>query len=95
MHIKWSPLSQKDLHEIIAYTKEEMGEIRAETIVITILKIVEKISSFPALGKEGIKHGTREFLIPKTSLVIIYRIEEVGVTILRIFHTKRFRILCP
>jgi toxin ParE1/3/4 len=95
MHIKWSPLSQKDLHEIIAFTKQEMGEIRAETIVITILKIVEKIANFPTLGKEGIKQGTREFLIPKTPFIIIYHIEETSVTILRIFHTKRFRILSP
>ncbi len=93
MQIKWSKISQKDLHNIIYLTKEEWGNTSTENIIITILKIVEKIASFPALGKVGFREGTREFFIPKTPYILIYKTEENAIIILRIFHTKRFRFI--
>ncbi len=91
MHINWSKSSQKDLHDVIQFTNLEMGNLKAENIIITILKIVEKIADFPDLGKPGVVAYTREFTIPKTPFIIIYKVIDNLITVLRVFNTKRFR----
>ncbi len=89
MHSNWSKSSQKDLHDVIQFTNLEMGNLKAENIIITILKIVEKIADFPDLGKPGVVAYTRKFTIPKTPFIIIYKVNDDLITVIRVFKYEK------
>ena len=49
--IKWTPIAQQSLSEVIVYTFEEFGERQLKKLTSRIYKAVSRISSFPLSGK--------------------------------------------
>lgn len=71
MRVRW--LEQADLSAAVA-----AGD--------RIQACVDLLESFPHLGHEGAIPGTREFTVRGSKSVIVHRIVEDAVVILRVFH---------
>ena len=50
---------------------------------------VERFAALPAMGRPGRRPGTREILAPGTPYVVIYRIGDGEIQILRVYQASR------
>jgi len=50
---------------------------------------VQRLGQYPLLGRVGVVTGTRELVVPGTPFLVIYRVTETEVQILRVFHCKQ------
>ena len=57
-------------------------DIRIESAVEALL------SDHPNAGKRGRVSGTREFVIPNTTYLVVYQVTETSIRILRVLHTS-------
>lgn len=75
---------------------EEIGDYIArdgpEASIRTITEIfhqAEKLGAHPHLGRAGRAAGTRELVVRGTPFLVIYRVRDVEVEILAVFHGAR------
>jgi toxin ParE1/3/4 len=52
---------------------------------------VLRLAEFPESGRTGQVAGTRELVVPGLPYLVVYRIGEESVEILRVFHTAQER----
>lgn len=88
MHVRWLRAALKDLDEIGDYIANDSPRAAAEVVDI-IWESVQSLSDFPALGRPGRVHGTRELVVTGTPYVVPYRVKAGTVEILRVFHGAR------
>jgi plasmid stabilization system protein ParE len=73
MKIKWSQKSYRNLEKILSHTEEHFSKEKATAVYFDIINSVEKLASFPLLGKPfGPEQTLRFFVIDKN--VILYEI---------------------
>ena len=90
MQLRWTPAAVADLEHISDYLKEHHPRYRQPTI----RKLYESVVSLkkrPERGRIGREEGTREFLFSPLPYVVVYRLTEQSVEILRIYHTAQDR----
>jgi toxin ParE1/3/4 len=51
-----------------------------------IMQAVERLGEYPEMGREGRVSGTRELMVGRTSFVVVYRVGEERVEVLRVLH---------
>jgi toxin ParE1/3/4 len=51
-----------------------------------IMEAVARLGDHPEMGREGRVTGTRELVVGRTSLVVIYRVGAERVEVLRVLH---------
>ena len=61
----------------------------ARQLILRIQTAVGQLAEFPFMGRVGRVEATRELVISNTSYLIIYRVKEESVEILRILHSSR------
>jgi toxin ParE1/3/4 len=61
----------------------------AKVVAQRIFDAVALLAASPQMGRPGRVNGTREMIVPKTRLLIPYRIRDGVIEILRVFHTSR------
>lgn len=89
MKIKWSPEAIADLVDLREYIASDNPDA-AQRIALIILDTVEfALSENPACGHPGRVHGTRELVIPKTPVIIPYRVRNSVLEILGVYHQAR------
>jgi toxin ParE1/3/4 len=89
MNIVWSPEAIEDLISLRAYIAEE-SPAGARRIVLRILRTVEQVlPEHPHMGRPGRVPGTRELVIPQTSYIVPYRVQQDAIQILRVYHGAR------
>ena len=54
-----------------------------------IAAMVVRLAEFPYAGRPGQIAGTRELVIPSLPYLVIYRVNEERIEVLRVFHTAR------
>ncbi len=59
----------------------------AGRVVQRIRMSVDRLQAFPASGRTGQVPGTMELVITNLPYIVVYRISEETVDILRVFHT--------
>ena len=59
----------------------------ARRVVERIRQAIDRLADFPASGRRGQVEGTRELVIPGLPYLVVYRVRENTVEILRVFHT--------
>lgn len=88
MRVVWLSEADRDLDDQIAYIAER-DPSAAIAIFDTVVSAVERLSEFPGMGRAGRLSGTREFVIPVTPFVIVYRVRSDRVEVLRVVHGAR------
>lgn len=86
MGVRWTQDSVGDLTRICDYTEEQFGAAQARRAAIRIHEAAESAGEWPQRGRVGRAKGTREIAVPGMPFVIVYRVREGGVEILRILH---------
>lgn len=88
MNIRWldrAVVDLEDAYEFILYDNPPAAAAEVEKV----LKSVERLKDNPAMGKAGRIPKTRELAVPGTPYLIIYRVKNGRLEILRIFHGAR------
>ncbi|WNZ28061.1 type II toxin-antitoxin system RelE/ParE family toxin (plasmid) [Leptolyngbya sp. NK1-12] len=91
MRIVFLSLAVKDLAAIRAYIAEDDPEA-AKAVASRLKQLIKRLSSMPNLGKPGRVFGIRELITPKigkTAYVVVYRVKDTRLEILRILPGMR------
>ena len=87
--INWTELALDDLSEIQQFITQD-NPFAARTLAARIVEAAESLTEFPDRGRPGDEPGTRE-LSNVRLYVIVYRVLETEVQILRVWHGAQNR----
>ena len=88
MIVVWSPRAIAHLADLRTYIEQE-NPYAAGRIATTLLTAVERLAELPNIGRPGRVPGTRELVVPRTPLVIPYRLRGGRVEIIAVFHGRQ------
>lgn len=88
MKVTWRPRAKRDLNLLIAYIAQDSIE-SAELVATRILRAAETLTIAPRAGRSGRINGTRELVVQRTAYILVYRVEDGRVRILRVYHAAR------
>ena len=85
MKVYWTRTATRELELAYEYIDKDSPEA-AEWQIDRIEAAIRRISVFPMMGRTGLRAGTREFVVPRTPYIVIYRVREERVEILAVLH---------
>lgn len=89
MQIAWTKLACSDLDTIEEYIAQDNPKA-ASSVILNIIDNVEKhIQLYPNIGRSGRILGTRELIVAESPYIIVYKISDKIIEILRILHSSR------
>jgi len=88
MRVRWLRKALLNLAGEAEYLARE-DPVAAGHTVARISEAVERLVTFPALGRPGRVVGTRELVVSGTPYILPYRVHGNDVEILRVFHAAR------
>lgn len=90
MKTSWTELAVRDLDRIEHYIGQDNPQAAVD-VVLNIIKTVETLlSAQPNLGRPGRVHGTREIVVSDyPSYIIVYRVIDNKLEIIRVLHAAR------
>jgi toxin ParE1/3/4 len=88
MRVTWTRAALADLRSLRAYIAEERPRA-ARTIAKRIQTVVADLSDYPRMGKAGRIPKTREIVVPRTPFIMVYRVQQQMVEILRVLHAAQ------
>ena len=88
MRIIWSRRAIQHLTHVRDYIARENPE-SAKDIAGRILEAVDRLATYPNLGRPGRKPGVRELVVPGTPYIIPYRIRGERVELIAVFHGRQ------
>jgi addiction module RelE/StbE family toxin len=90
VHIRWTPAAAADLEQISDYLKARHPKYRQRTMR-KVYRAIVSLRDSPQRGRLGREQGTRELLFPPLPYVVVYRVKEQSIEVLRIYHTSQER----
>jgi toxin ParE1/3/4 len=88
MEIIWRPAALNDLEAIREFVAQ--GNPQAAARVRTAIRAaVERLATYPNLGRAGRVAGTRELIVSDTPFIVAYRVVGDQLRILSIIHASR------
>ncbi|HLO86119.1 MAG TPA: type II toxin-antitoxin system RelE/ParE family toxin [Nostocaceae cyanobacterium] len=88
MQIKWLRQALRNLEQAYTYIVKENPQAARE-VILKIQTATNQLENYPFMGRPGRIEGTRELVIAGTSYIVIYRVQEESVQILRVLHTSK------
>lgn len=90
MIIEWLPRAITTRNEQLTYIAQDSMQA-ARQVAAQIEQQTGQLMQFPELGRVGRKRGTRELVISRTALVLVYRVRPslAKVEILRVLHARQ------
>ena len=88
MSILWSRRAGADMIALRAYIAKRDPRAAAGT-ARRILRSIERLKKFPASGWPGRVPETRELIVPKSPYLVVYRLDQETIEILRVIHAAR------
>jgi addiction module RelE/StbE family toxin len=88
--VLWLEKAVVDLEEAYEFILSDNPSTAAGEVE-TVLKAVERLRDHSAMGRVGRVPKTRELVLSGTPYLIIYRVKNSHLEILRIFHGSRRR----
>jgi toxin ParE1/3/4 len=86
--VAWSEAAEEDLHSILLYVA--MDDVDAAFKLVDRLEAAgDGLAQFPRRGRPGRAPGTREWVVPRSSYILIYEIRDERIEILRVMHGAR------
>jgi toxin ParE1/3/4 len=87
MQVKWTIRASKNLDSILAYIAKD-NPLAAKKFLFETLEKVDRLETFPLLGRVGIVPSTRELVIHE-NYIVYYSVDGDRVQILRVLHVRR------
>ena len=88
MRLEWSVWAQADRDAIFDYVEADNPRAAA-AVDKRIGDRVSMLQRFPRSGRPGRVTGTRELIIIRTPYIVVYRIIDDTVRVLRVLHSSR------
>lgn len=83
--IRWTDEAQADFTGQIAWIAER-NPVAAERVAEEVLARVGLLETFPHSGRPGRREGTRELVMVPRPYVVIYKVLEAEIVVLRFLH---------
>ncbi|MCA9040727.1 MAG: type II toxin-antitoxin system RelE/ParE family toxin [Planctomycetaceae bacterium] len=90
MKIRWLRSGLVSLRSAHAYVQAESPR-QARELVVRLERAIQRLEEFPNSGRNGTVPGTTELVIPNLPYLVVYRVMEEEVQILRFFHIRRYK----
>jgi toxin ParE1/3/4 len=81
-------LAADDLERIADYLKEHHSNY-AESTIRELYATVESLKAFPRIGRVGREEGTRELVFGRLPYIVVYRVKDEAIEVLRIWHAAQ------
>ena len=88
MKLKWLRKALENIDAQATYISQENPKY-ASQFVSKIFDAVKHLETFPRMGRAGKIEGTYELVVTGLPYVIVYRIRNEDIEILRVLHTSR------
>lgn len=83
--VDWLPQAEANRFDQLDYIAQE-NPLAAADIDDEIERQLSLLASQPEMGRSGRVRGTRELVMPGTPFVVVYRLKENRIQILRFLH---------
>jgi toxin ParE1/3/4 len=83
--IIWRPAAARDYASLREYF-EAHAPASAEAVANRIFAAIDSLTRFPRRGRPGDLEGTRELVVARTPYIVVYRIDDDEIVILRVIH---------
>ncbi len=90
MRIRWTPAAAADLQHISDDLNQRHPRARQPT-VRKLHTAIESLKKRPSRGRLGREEGTRELVLHPLPYVVLFRVKEQSVEVLRIYHGAQDR----
>jgi addiction module RelE/StbE family toxin len=90
MRLRWTTPASQDLYAIARRIRKD-NPSSAREVTRTIYAGCETLRTFPYRGRKGRKEDTRELVFPGLPYIVVYRIKEETVELIRIYHGAQDR----
>lgn len=88
MKVRWLSGATRSLRAAHRYIKAD-NPAAARKVIERLEMAVERLATHPAMGRLGRRPATRELVVPGVPYVVVYRVGDGEVQILRVYHTSR------
>jgi len=88
MQVEWTAVALKQL-DLVHKHYADISPKLAAGIFRMLAQATERLEQFPLSGRLGQLSGTRELIVSGLPFLVVYRVREEEVAILRVFHTAR------
>ena len=88
MPYRLSKAAERDLDRVFEQGISEFGEAQAETYLAELLATLSLLAKFPSLGRERPTLGRPVRIHPFVSHVVVYRILDSEILIVRVRHGR-------
>jgi toxin ParE1/3/4 len=85
MNIRWSPEAAADFVGIVEYISQQ-NPSAAPRVGQSIYDSVSSLDSFANRGRPGRIEGTRELVLAPLPFIVVYRVTQDAVEIVRVLH---------
>ena len=88
MKVWWTRPALNDLLEAQTYIAQHNPQA-AHTVAQRLWDSAQQLADHSQIGRAGHTHGTREWVVAHTPYLIVYRLRDGTVEILRLWHARR------
>ncbi len=85
MRLRWTTPASNDLYKIVQRIRTDNPTAAAEVATI-LYDGCGRLREFPRRGRKGRIEGTRELVFSDLPYIVVYRIRDQTVEIVRIYH---------
>jgi toxin ParE1/3/4 len=85
VEIIWTRPARRDLRSQV-FNLAERNPAAARKLQAAVREAVERLADYPNRGRPGRYEGTRELVIVDWPYIVIYRVMEASLRILRVLH---------
>jgi toxin ParE1/3/4 len=85
MRLCWTTPATNDLYKIVQHIQQD-NPAAAFDVAQTLYDGCGGLRSFPYRGRKGRIDGSRELVFPGLPYIVVYRIQDQVVELLRIYH---------
>jgi toxin ParE1/3/4 len=89
LKIQWTKAASDDLESIHDYIFPDSPIAAAEQVKRVVLIVEEHLSLNPWAGRVGRLHDTREYAVNGTPYIVIYRVRNEVLEVIRVLHGAR------
>lgn len=85
MRVRWTTPAAEDLYNIVQHIQQDKPNA-ATDVAKAIYDGCDGLAKFPYRGRRGRSTGTRELVVSRLPYIVVYRIQEPVIELLRIYH---------